>query len=79
MIPLVEFCINNLTDEVVAVKKKLEDDSGLDVLEYDCLRYCGICGERPYALVNGEVVKADTGENLLAKIYEAIEEAENHY
>lgn len=79
MIPLVEFCINNLTDDVLAVKNKLEKDPGLDVLEYDCLSHCGICREGPYALVNGEVVRADTGAELLRKIYEAIEEMEVRY
>lgn len=79
MIPLIEFCIKNLTDDVLAVKKKLEADPGLEVLDYYCLRHCGICNVGPYALVNGEVVRADTGEELLRKIYEAIENTEIHY
>ncbi|KFZ39681.1 MULTISPECIES: DUF1450 domain-containing protein [Thermoactinomyces] len=79
MIPLVEFCINNLTDEVLAVKNELEKDPGIDVLEYDCLGNCGICAQGPYALVNGEIVTADSGKELLKKIYEEIEDMEIRY
>jgi uncharacterized protein YuzB (UPF0349 family) len=79
MIPLVEFCVNNLTDEVLEIKKKLEEDPGIDVLEYGCLGNCGICAEGPYALVNGELVTGDTAEELLKKIYQVIEEMEIRY
>lgn len=76
MIPLIEFCINNLTPEVLEVKKKLEQDPFLDVIEYNCLGHCGICATQPYALVNGELVRAESGEELLQKIYKKIEEME---
>jgi uncharacterized protein YuzB (UPF0349 family) len=76
MIPLVEFCVNNLSDEVLEVKKKLEEDPAIDVIEYGCLGNCGLCAQKPYALVNGEIVSADTADELLKKICEAIEEME---
>lgn len=76
MRPLIEFCINNLTEDVLEVKKKLEKDPSLDVLEYGCLGNCGICAEGPYALVNGDLISAKTAEELLEKIYKAIEEME---
>lgn len=76
MRPLIEFCINNLTSDVLEIKKKLDQDYDLDVIEYGCLGSCGVCARYPYALVNGEVVKAETAEELLKKIYEAIEEME---
>jgi uncharacterized protein YuzB (UPF0349 family) len=79
MVPLVEFCINNLTPEVLEVKNKLEQDPGIDVLEYGCLGNCGICAQGPYALVNGEVVAAGTGDDLYRKIKEAIDEMEVRY
>lgn len=74
--PLVEFCVNNLTDDVLEIKAKLETDYSLDVIEYGCLGFCGICAEQPYALVNGEVVTGQTAQELLANIYQAIEEME---
>jgi uncharacterized protein YuzB (UPF0349 family) len=79
MRPLVEFCVANLTDEVLAIKAKLEMDYDLDVIDYGCLGSCGICAERPYALVNGEVVTGKNGEELLANIYREIEEMEIHF
>lgn len=79
MIPLVEFCINNLTPDVIEVKNTLERDPGIDVLEYGCLGNCGICARQPYAMVNGEVITAETGEELLQKIRQAIDEMEVWY
>ncbi|SFI86625.1 YuzB family protein [Thermoflavimicrobium dichotomicum] len=76
MRPLIEFCINNLTDDMLKIKKKLDEDYSVDVIEYGCLGYCGNCATHPYALVNGELVQADTAEELLEKIYKAIEEME---
>jgi uncharacterized protein YuzB (UPF0349 family) len=79
MRPLIEFCINNLTADVLTVKQTLEKDRSLDVLEYGCLGNCGICARQPYALVNGELVSAVTAEELLEKIYQKIEEMEFHF
>lgn len=76
MRPLVEFCINNLTDDVLTLMKELEKDMDLDVLDYGCLGNCGICAESPYALVNGEVITAQTATDLKVKIYEVIEAME---
>lgn len=76
MIPLIEFCVNNLTPDMMEIRNKLESDPRVDVLDYGCLGYCGICATQPYALVNGEMVSAETAEELLKKIYEAIEEME---
>lgn len=76
MRPLIEFCVNNLTSDVLEVKMKLEKDPSLDVLEYGCLGNCGICAQQPYALVNGDLVMADSADELLQKIYQKIEEME---
>lgn len=76
MRPLVEFCVNNLTDDVIEIKEKLEKDYSLDVIEYDCLGNCTICARQPYVLVNGEIVRGENAKELLIKIYETIEEWE---
>ncbi|MBL3198968.1 DUF1450 domain-containing protein, partial [Klebsiella pneumoniae] len=52
----------------------LENLPNLDVLEYGCLGYCGICFEGPYALVNGEVVQVATVEELVNNVYEYLDE-----
>ena len=50
--------------------ESLENDPELDVdvLEYGCLGYCGECYMLPFALVNGDLVQAETAEELLDKI-----------
>lgn len=52
----------------------LEKDYDLDVIEYGCLGYCGKCAETLFALVNGEVVTADTPDELVENIYQFLEE-----
>ncbi|MCT4572091.1 DUF1450 domain-containing protein, partial [Bacillus thuringiensis] len=51
-----------------------EKDPNLDVMEYGCLGYCGICFEGPFALVNGEVVQGATVEELVNNVYEYLDE-----
>lgn len=76
MRPLIEFCVNNLTDDVLDLMKELEQDIDLDVIEYGCLGNCSICAETPYALVNGEIITGKTAVELKKKIYQAVEEME---
>lgn len=74
MKPIVEFCISNIANGSQESFEKLERDPNLDVLEYGCLSYCTKCSESLYALVNGEIVEADSPEELTKNIYEFIEE-----
>lgn len=74
MKPIVEFCISNIANGAQESFEKLERDPNLDVLEYGCLSYCTKCGQGLYALVNGEIVEADTPEELTEKVHEFIEE-----
>lgn len=74
MNPLVEFCISNLAAGAQETYEALEKDPNIDVLEYGCLSYCTKCDRSLYALVNGDVVEADTPEELTNKIYQYIEE-----
>ncbi|MNL82015.1 hypothetical protein D3C87_2092800 [compost metagenome] len=59
--------------------KTLEQNPDYDVVEYGCLGNCGQCYMEPYALVNGEIVAAETAELLLAVILEKIKEIEAMY
>ena len=73
--PLIEFCISNLTPEVEKVKEELEKNYPfLDVVEYSCLNNCVLCSAKPYALVEGEIVTGNNGEELLSNILKKIEE-----
>ena len=74
MNPIIEFCMNNLANGSEESFAKLEQDPNLDVLEYGCLSYCSQCAESLFALVNGEIVEAETPEELTQKIYTFIEE-----
>ncbi|WP_420821011.1 DUF1450 domain-containing protein [Shimazuella alba] len=68
--------MNNLTSDVLEIKAKLESNLDFDVLEYGCLGNCGLCARAPYALVNGELITAETAEELYKKILQACEEME---
>lgn len=72
--PIIEFCVSNLANGSQKARAVLEKDSNLDVIEYGCLGYCGICYDGPYALVNGEVVTGETPDELIENIYEYLEE-----
>ncbi|MGG0656706.1 YuzB family protein [Rummeliibacillus pycnus] len=74
MNPLVEFCVSNLANGSQETFEVLEKDPNIDVLEYGCLSYCTRCSDTLYALVNGEMVEADTSDELTKKIYQFIEE-----
>ncbi|WP_099222803.1 YuzB family protein [Listeria costaricensis] len=74
MNPIVEFCVNNLASGAQEVYEALDKDPGIDVIEYDCLTYCDLCATSLFALVDGEVIRAETAADLLEKIYQFIEE-----
>lgn len=76
MRPIIEFCTNNMhfgTDEVM---EKLEQNPDYDVIEYGCLSNCGQCYMMPYAMVNGEIVAADSADALYEAILSKINEAD---
>jgi uncharacterized protein YuzB (UPF0349 family) len=72
--PIIEFCISNLASGSQKAVEVLERDPNLDIIEYGCLSYCGKCTSSLYALVNGEVVIANTAEELVENIYKFLEE-----
>lgn len=71
---MVEFCVSNLANGSQKTFEVLERDPNLDVLEYGCLSYCTKCAEAFFAVVNGDVVQADSPDELTKKIYEYIDE-----
>ncbi len=79
MKPLVEFCASNVSSYTQSVVDALENDPELDVdvLEYGCLGYCGECYMQPFALVNGNLVQAQTADELLSKIKSKLREEDD--
>ncbi|WP_020616059.1 YuzB family protein [Paenibacillus daejeonensis] len=78
MNPIVEFCASNMhhgTDELL---EQLEADPTIDAIEYGCLGNCGECYLFPFVLVNGEIVAAETVEELSKKIEAAVKEQQAH-
>ncbi|MVP01734.1 MULTISPECIES: YuzB family protein [Paenibacillus] len=74
MRPIIEFCASNpATDDLL---EKLEENPDYDVIEYGCLGNCGECYLFPFAMVNGEMVAAETTELLYNEIIRKIKEVE---
>jgi uncharacterized protein YuzB (UPF0349 family) len=63
----VKFCENNYSQGVEEVIRKLQGD-GVDIEVEPCLGYCGECAMNPIALVNDELVEAETPDELYDKI-----------
>jgi uncharacterized protein YuzB (UPF0349 family) len=65
----IKFCENNFTFGTEETMKKLKENfSDVDVSVEGCLGYCGDCAVGPYALVNDEMIQADTADELFEKI-----------
>ncbi|WP_128656373.1 YuzB family protein [Paenibacillus sp. 598K] len=71
---IVEFCASNMHHGTDQLLRELEEDDSIDVIEYGCLGNCGECYLFPYALVNGEIVAAETVEELTVKVRASIAE-----
>lgn len=67
----IRFCENNKGTGKVSKKLK-ENYPDLDIKRKDCVKKCGPCKKSLIALVKGEVVKADSGEELYDKIVATI-------
>lgn len=76
MRPIIEFCVSNMHFGTDAIMEKLEENPEYDVIEYGCLNNCGLCSMFPYALVNGEVVEAQSADQLYVLIMDKIKELE---
>jgi len=73
---LVEFCVSNMHHGTDRIKEKLDERPDVETIEYGCLGNCGQCYYEPYALVDGEIVAADTADELYEKILKKLDEEE---
>lgn len=69
----VKFCENNFFQGTDEVKERIENELEDVTVQVDsCLGFCSDCAAGPYALVDNEMVKADSPEELFEKIKEKI-------
>lgn len=69
----VKFCENNFAQGTEEVVDRIENElSEVSVEVEPCLGYCGDCAMAPFALVNDELVQAETPEELYDKIKEEL-------
>jgi uncharacterized protein YuzB (UPF0349 family) len=76
MRPIIEFCASNIGHGTEQLMKKLEQNPEYDVIEYGCLNNCGQCYLAPFAMVEGEIVEAETPAELEKAIEAKIKELE---
>lgn len=79
MRPIIEFCASNIGHGTEPLKNKLEQNPEYDVIEYGCLNNCGQCYLQPFAMVNGEIIEAESPAELEEAINAAIKEQEDWY
>jgi len=63
----IKFCESNFGEGVEEVMKKLEGE-GIEYEVEPCLGYCGECAMNPIAVVDDELIEADTPDELYHKI-----------
>ena len=64
MKPMIEFCNGNCHTGIENLLQKDEIASTYEIMEYGCLGNCGECAFRPFVMVNGVTVTADSLEQL---------------
>lgn len=71
----IKFCENNYEYDIEWLIERIEDEfEDVSVEVESCLDECEICSEGPFAIVQGEVLKAGTAEELYEMIKEKIGE-----
>jgi uncharacterized protein YuzB (UPF0349 family) len=69
----VKFCPNNSKNELQEVKIHLKKLPNINVIEDECLNYCGQCIVQPFSLINGKNITCDAVNELYPNIIEYIE------
>jgi len=72
MMAVVSFCENNFVHGVEELIDRLEELDDVSVEVEACLGFCGDCAMGPFALVDGELVQAETADELYPRIKEEI-------
>ena len=72
MNPLIECCQQNLAKNDQSLLSDEFINANADVVTYSCMNECNLCARNNYALFEGELVIADSSEELIAKLKEMI-------
>ncbi|PLS18018.1 hypothetical protein CVD28_10080 [Bacillus sp. M6-12] len=68
----IEFCQNNLdrflNKGTQASLGHLLRDQAIQYKEFECLSHCKECKQSPYAILNGEMLTADSMESLIKQV-----------
>jgi len=70
----IRFCEHNKGTGKV-LKKLKENYPDANIKRKDCVKKCGPCKKAPFALVDGETIKADDGEELYKSIVELLKKS----
>lgn len=69
----IKFCENNFGHGTDKLVNRIESElNGVSVEVEPCLGYCGDCAMGPFALVDDELVQAETADELFNKIKEQV-------
>ena len=69
----IKFCENNFIHGIEETVDKLQENyPDVDVAVESCLGYCGDCAAGPFALVNDELIQADSADELYKEIEKLI-------
>ncbi|MNZ88005.1 hypothetical protein D3C78_1068850 [compost metagenome] len=72
--PMIEFCASNMHHGTDKIMELFEKNDAFEVTEYGCLGNCGECYLKPFALVDGTIVAADSVDELYDHILKSIEQ-----
>lgn len=70
----VEFCITNLSLGAADVYDVLMGRDDLEITESGCTSNCELCECHLFAIVNGDIIKAEDAEQLLKNVENELEE-----
>ncbi|MFS0874732.1 DUF1450 domain-containing protein [Solibacillus isronensis] len=70
----VEFCMTNLSLGAADVYDVLLEREDIEITESGCTSNCEICECHLFAIVNGELIKAENSEKLLQYVVTELEE-----
>lgn len=70
----VEFCITNISLGAADVYDVFMERDDVEITESGCTSNCEICECQLFAIVNGEIIQADTAEQLIKAVEKELEE-----
>lgn len=70
---VIKFCENNFVHGTEDVVEKLKENFDAKIIVDSCLGFCGDCTNGSFALVNNELIEAESPEELYDVIAETLE------